>query len=466
MSGPRHFAMNACDYCIFAQDRVGFVPDGVANLPYMMVDLEGHVPRESLRAALVQTLQAHPAAMASLSTSPLHLRPRWRLPSHVAESAQIAADRALRCDDLTEAGDWAEMLEGLCQERYVQAWDLRAGPQVRLELYALPHSRARLVIRWPHYFMDAEGAQWFLARLDDRFLSGSDSSHLSDPASRGLAPDQDRVHVLRDVPFLRRIGMARRGLAGPKLPKHAVLRPLVDATGQRLRDFRYIHQHWDASEFARIRGRAKSATSIGPALYARYFAGCVCRAQHRLHQERGVPTEVYLITLPLQVGVSVPERRLLASRPLPGNYLVAPMICLTAEEAESAEAADRAILRQLEAFLAAQEDLCQWAALELAASLHHWCYDWIFKLPLLTKRYSSGFSYYGEIPEHLKSLGGAAVRNIWGGGPTTTPPAWNPVFSRFGERLNLSLTYTRPAISDELACRYLELIRAEVLGPT
>ena len=85
------------------------------------------------------------------------------------------------------------------------------------------------------------------------------------------------------------------------------------------------------------------------------------------------------------------------------------------------------------------------------------------RLPLGFEALSSGFSYYRQLPALPRTLGGASVRNLWGAGPLPTPPAWNPTFSIYGQTLNLSLTYARPAISDALAEQYVACVEREIL---
>ncbi|MBK8269185.1 MAG: hypothetical protein IPK83_13110 [Planctomycetes bacterium] len=101
-----------------------------------------------------------------------------------------------------------------------------------------------------------------------------------------------------------------------------------------------------------------------------------------------------------------------------------------------------------------------------ASLIHAWAYELIFALPFGGGRFVTGNSFYGEINPPVRRIGHATITNLWGGGPNTNPPALNPVFSRFGDRLNFTLTYTRPTISDATAVEYVRLIEAEMFAPS
>ncbi len=462
MTLSRRVPLNPCDYCIYGQDRAGYAPFGAANVPYMMVDALGHVEPDAVMSALARAMAAHPVTMAALRVSPLRLRPYWRVPEPTHRATLNSVRAAFSHDDLRSVSDWRRPFDELCQRRYTASWDSRRGPQVRLEHYALPDDHTRLVLRWPHFLMDATGAQGFLSKLDD---AHSQDSARSSGSPDSLRPDDPTVDILQGYSLARRLKLAQDGLRGQSLPPSLAVRHLLDGEPAAFRDFRFLHRHWDADLLATLRANAKQSTPSGPALFSRYLAAGVFRALHRIYTERNIDTDAYCITLPMRVGSSKPGITAM-QRPLTGNYLVAPMIWCRREEAEDRNAIAECILRQLQLFLASNGDLSQWAMLHFAAMVHPWFYRWLYKLPLGVDRFASGFSYYGEIESPLSHIDGAKVVNIRGGGPTTTPPGWNPVFSKFGDRLNLSMTYSRPAISDESAVRYVTLIESELLDPT
>lgn len=455
-------SLNACDFVIFGQHRV-WQRGGGGNFPYMIVELEGEIEASAMKAALTRALSRHPVLVGGVGMSLFRLRPFWQVGDGREAEAEEAAARAYQFDDLRSKADAGAALEEMCEARYGGAWYRSSGPQVRLEHYAMPQGRTRLVLRWPHYLMDAEGAQLFLASLGDE--PPTVAAHTGDKHAV-LLPDHQTPRVLKDYSWLKLIGMIRRGMGAGRALKNVGAQHEIPDSKARFGGYAVLHRHWDGEVFTQMRAAAKRLTPGGPAMFSRFLAAAVCRAQQRLHVERGGRAEAFFITFPMRVGFSRPDGRLFERRPLVGNYLVAPTLRVLETETTDRAVLSAEILRQVEAFLAASGDIAQWALLELAALWHAWFYHLIFKLPLSVNRCSSGFSYYGEIKGHLRTIGNARVKNIWGGGPTTTPPAWNPVFSKFGEQLNLSLTYSRPTIGDDLARRYAELIEDELVNPT
>jgi len=457
----RHIPLNPCDYCIFGQHRVWRRQSGLGNFPYMIVEAEGRCDPDVLRGAVGRCLGRHPVLAARLVLSPFRLRPAWRVDDDAAHLAR-SADRAVVFTDLSGDEDAAGAFVRCFEAYYRGTWYDRAGPQIRIEHYAMPRDRTRIVLRWPHYLMDAEGAHRLFAMLDDRmgdpaFAAGGGGSG---PPAHDLAQRIGRA-VGRRAEFRRKgIGSAARRPAGELPFRHAT--EFADAP--RTIAYGVLHRHWSGRPVDDVRKRARSELPPGPALHARYLAAAVCRAQCRLYAERRVETGAFYVTFPMRVGASLNDASLLEDRPIFGNYLVAPTICVPADTAADRAVVNAALIEQIDAFLAEGGDLKQWALLKMAAMLHHWMYDMIFMLPLDVLRTSSGFSYYRAVEGPLRSIGGARVANVWGGGPTTTPPAWNPVFCSFGQHLNLSLTYSRPVISAELAARYAELIEIEMFA--
>ena len=462
MKNPRKVPLNACDFVIFSQHRVWLRTTGGGNFPYMMVEIDGELDSAHLQQSLQRALSEHPALLGSVRTAALRFRPFWVLPEDAMRVAEQTLMQSYFHVDLRSATNVNALVDELCQTRYSGEWYRYEGPQVCLEHYTLPGAQTRLVLRWPHYAMDAEGAQQFLASLGDDPPTVAKSPR---NASTMLSADDDPPRVLSKLPRSKRLSIIRRGMrARRELPDQKPSKPLLNS-GDAFHDYAVIHRHWHGESFSRMRDDARRLTPPGPASFSRYLAAAVCRAQRRLYEELKHSAKAFFITFPMRVGISEPAGKLFERRPLIGNYLVAPTICVLAEETRDRAVLSDVILQQVQRFLAARGDVAQWALLELASLWHAWFYHWIFRLPLSVNQCSSGFSYYAEIKNHLKTIGGAKVINIYGGGPTTTPPAWNPVFSKFGDNLNLSLTYSRPAISDEWARRYADLIEDELLRP-
>lgn len=456
MTPRRRIPLNPCDCCIYGHHRLLARRHQGGNIAFMMVDLDGPIDPAVVRKGLAAVMAAYPVTLASLRMSPLQLRPYWQMPASPSSEAGLAAERAHVYDDLRAVPDATARLNQLCTLRYGPNWDLSRGPQVRLEQYSLPENRTRLCLRWPHFLMDAEGAQWFLSELG-RYLDSADVS-----APSPLLTEDKPVDVLAGTSRLARVRLMMRGLAGQKSTARTEVRHVRAAATQRVESYQFLHRYWHGQEFERIRERARGTTPPGPALYGRYLAAVVLQALDRIYREEKFSAREFAITFPMRVQSTPPEDRAHA-RPMTGNYLVTPTLVIDRGKVGDLALLGSDIHAQLQSFLERNGDKAQWALLEAAALIHAWFYPTLFRFAFAGAAYSSGFSYYGEIDSPLRRLAGAEVTNIWGGGPSTTPPGWNPVFSRYGDRLNLSLTWTRPHIPDTLAHRYAACIEELVL---
>ena len=463
----RRVRLNPCDYLFWGQHRLNARKGEGGNVAYMLLDLDGVLDPNWLQNALTAVMRAHPATMGRFGSTLLLGRPQWRVPGDPT-AAEAASRRAIFFEDYRKVPNAAELLDTRSRVGNIAGWDTRNGPLVRLELYALPDNRSRLILRWPHALMDAEGAQWFLNELTrceaTATFRGSGSSYITSALEwpSGLAADAAAVDPLSNVGFVAKWGLFRKGISYQgSHSKHRInLLPPESKTGPV--DHQAIHRNWSAEQTTRVQQVAKANTPAGPALYARNLAACVVRAIHRLYTERGIATDAYLITLPTRVGLGDDARRLFERRPMIGNYLISPMLCIPREMAEDRQAVGEVILAQLAEYQTIRGDLLHWSMMWAASLIHAWVYELIFLLPLGSGRFASGFSFYGEIDQPVRRIGPARVLNLWGGGPNTSPPALNPVFSRFDDRLNFSLTYTRPAVSDATADAYVRLIESEM----
>jgi len=467
MTLSRRIPLNPCDYLYYAHHRMLERTTRAGNLAYMMLDAEGHADPDLVREALAAAMAAHPVTIAPLKVSILTGRPSWRIPRSPDAAARRAAAEAFTCDDLHSAPDGHDRVEQLCRQRYHFHWNLATGPQVRLEQYALPGDRTRFRITWPHLMMDAEGAQWLLLEISrqSQILLGPNrpDMHQSSPTvplQPPVPPDDQAIDVLAGHSLAQRLRLFRRGFSRPATGERPVLRPILPDRRVILESFGLTHRLWEPSQVAAIQANAKRVTPPGPALYARHLAACVVRALHRIYGERGIQTDAYLITFPMRPSLE----QTLRIRPIPGNYLVSPVLRIGRNTAGDTRAIGEEIVRQLESYRTTQGDLAQWAVVWAASFSRARLYDLLLRLPMGFESLMSGFSFYGEITPPIRSFAGLKVLNFWGGGPLGSPPGWNPVFSRFADRLNLSLTWNRPAIPDDLAHRYAQLIEEEVLG--
>ncbi len=466
---PRRIHLNPCDYLIYGKHRALLRKGQGGNIAYMMVDAVGHAPPPIVRDAVAGAMRSHPVTTAGLAFSALSGRPYWQVPLALQEGVESAIERAYVHEDLQQADDVKRRLTELCHANYAADWDLANGPQIRFEHYTLPNNLTRFCLRWPHCLMDAEGAQWFLAevgahsRPDRRLLTADDR-----PID--LPPDHHVVNVLVGRSIVERYRLFRRGLAYQKAHKGLNIRPIIgeEEAGGRpeppFSDYRAAHQHFSPEQLSQIKANAKKLAPPGRALYARFLGGCVIRAIHLLYTELEIKTDAYLLTLPVRVTMEDERGHPVLRRPIIGNYLVSPTLCVLRQRADDMHAIGEDIFQQLGDYHHNHVDIMQWAMLWTASLMRVSVHQLLYRLPLGFENLSSGFSYYGEIAHPVVSIAGAKVVNVYGGGPQPTPPGMNPVFSSFKGRLNLSLTWNSPAIPDKLALRFLKLINEAVFA--
>jgi len=472
MNSARRIYLNACDRLFLGHYQLQARDASRGNIAFMVLDLDGDVARDTMRNALAKAMAAHPVTIAGLRVSQPLGQPFWKIPRSPAHPAKKAAAQVHTYDDLRNEPQWEARLTCLFHKRFVPAWDLRAGPQVRLDHYALPAERTRLCLHWPHLLMDADGAQWFLRDMGQRTEPQHDSRSAGPgPCAKALSgrpshslPDDQAPRILTDRSLRDQWRLFRRGMASQRVAAGLTIRPFVLQSPRGRTEHRLLYKHWDAEQVRRMQATAKESVPSGPALYARFLAASVLRALHRLHEDHRVCTDAYVITLPMQVGASQPGSNLLARRSVEGNFLVTPTICCTPAQVADRRVLNAAVFDQVQCYLQQELDLAQWTMMRAASLIHAWFYPLIFKLSMGVNVLSSGFSYYHAMQQTGRSIAGATITNCWGGDPLPIPPGWNPVFSKFGDELNLAFTYPWPAISDEIAGRYVELICSEAFG--
>ena len=461
---PSRIPLSPSDYLVFSHHHLMRRKLQGEYLALMMLDVEGHVEPDRVRNALTAAMTAHPTTLADICIPLLHGKPCWRIPARLDEAAGRAAGRAHTVDDLRDRADWAERLELLINERLAHRWSLTAGPPIRLDQYALPDGRTRFCLRWPHCLMDAEGAQLFLREIGrfDGHAAGCNGRTEDIPPD--LLHDHQTIDVLRGRSLRERVRLLRRALAAERVGDRMSIRSLQPRLHPPTSAHGLLHRCWLPEKVQRVRANAQADVPAGPALYTRYFAVCAIRALHRIYREHGVDTDAYVLTLPIRVTMPGAVSGEVFARPVCGNYLVAPILYGRRSQADDKHALGEELLLQFETFTKNRSDLSFWAMMWAASHLRVSTYQLLFDLRAGFVPLASGFSCYGEIERPVRSFAGAAVTNLWGAGLIATPPGWNLVFSRFQDRLNVSLTYNLPTVSADLARRYLDYIEAEVFA--
>src|SRR5207249_3153817 len=132
--------------------------------------------------------------------------------------------------------------------------------------------------------------------------------------------------------------------------------------------WRFLHRCWSGAEYDALRRRADLACPKGPARFSRYLGVCVLRALHRLHGQRPLHTDAYLVTLPTRV------RGMAAARPLPGNFRVSTSLCAGREIVDDKPRLLEALAAQVAEFIERGGDRASWAMIWLMGKLRLWQY--------------------------------------------------------------------------------------------
>lgn len=451
---PRRVFLNPCDYLLYTDHMIRMRRRQGPNIAFMCVDIDGELNGERMRRSIARAMAQSPTTLSSLRHSVFGGWPFWRIPRDLDAAAQRAVDSVYR---LVDAGDSLD--DGLATTGESPS-DLREGPQIRITHYAPANGKSRVCIRWPHWLMDAAGALAFLGLWAESYAETGNES----------LPNGDASNGVRQWRPLAGIGLPARWRTlrtQPSAVGHAGRRvgsPCDETTAGELHDVqshRVLHRCWNADRMDRIRENAKRDVPAGPARITRYLAVSVLRALHQLFEENDWAGDAYRITLPMRMrggddaDASVPLRF--------GNYLASPLLVFNRPDAGDTAKLAESLNAQLRAYLEAHGDRAQWTLMSLAGLLPFFAHRWLFSHPKFRTTFSSGFSFYGELHPPLRNVGDLPITNLWGGGPTTIPPGMNPVFSRFVDSLNLSLTYSWPIVSDEIAQRYIDLIEHHVL---
>lgn len=457
--------LSPCDYLVFNHNCFMRYKEQGAYTCLMTLEIEGHVKPERVRQALAGVFLAHPVMAASLRVSVVFGRPFWVVPMLTKSAAQLVAAVAHRFVDLRGQADAEERLRASMDDSFSAEWREASGPQIRLDQYAMPSSRTMFCLRWLHFLMDAEGAQRFFSEMD-RLASGNAEASVRSVQGPSAATQAEyqAVDPLRGYSRLARWRLAGRCFQRLRQDYGPGAQPLHPRIFPPAVDHRCLLRSWSPDECQSIRANAQHTTLPGPGLYARHLLACTIRALDRVYARQGVTSDAYLLTMPFRMPLDRQADSSSSTRPVHGNYLVPLTICGRRALAENRSALGEDILRQYKRFTQEGDDVMWCAMMWALGHLRLSMYQALLRLQLGFAPLASGFSYYGEIEPPLRSFLGGRVLNQWGTGAVATPPGWNAVFSRCGDRLNLAITYARPAIPDALAEQYARWLEEEMFA--
>jgi hypothetical protein len=443
----RQRRLNPCDCVFHALDQRMRAQGYPGTGTFIMIDAEGPCAPDRIRTGIARTLATHPTTAARAATSAVRAWPVWR-PTREPVTPHYTFDDLSGLTD-----DWLAESDRRFRARYSAMWDPHeSAPQVRIEHVLGPGGQQRVIIRWPHALMDADGAQLFLAEIDR--LSQPDPP----PPRANLLPDRGALVPIRRRNILKRLALIPQALRTRDRFTEVSAASLCEHLPQRPTDSRelsYLVRPWSAEQTALMQAAAKAVTPRGPGLYSRYIGTCVLRALYRIHTEYGHTLPVYALSFPM----GVPG---LTQRPIPGNYLVAASLFVPAGQLPDRHAVATTLTDQMQRYQAENRadasQVLQWLMAELRQSQ----YQMLFNRLTDRQPFATGYSFYGEISPPLETFGGARVTNMWGCGALSVPPGWNVTMTRFRDRISLAIAWPAAAFPPDVVEHYADLIEEEV----
>ncbi len=170
---------NPLDLFFFAADRALRRLGLPGAYIHLCLEMRSRCDIEGLKRALGVLYRVYPAAGSRLECSPITGRPRWRL-----DEDPPNLDRVVRVYQLAPAteSEWHRQVETLLGCRT----DPSGLPPVRFHVFRGLASGDRLVMRWPHAFMDGRGGVTLLEEIDRLY------QQKSTPSLASTAGDESR----------------------------------------------------------------------------------------------------------------------------------------------------------------------------------------------------------------------------------------------------------------------------------
>lgn len=414
---------------------------------FLHVDMVGAVDPAKVMHGVRRAMEAHPVTAGNPWFSLSRAWPYWC-------SDAVPSTLPYRYYDLSSREDWLSVADKVSRDRAHEAAAKNERIRVCLEHFQGPNNHHRIYCLFQHALMDVEGAQLFMAEVNRL----ADEGPSERPAH--LLPDEEPVDPLGEAGMIARLRKTLQGTAnrvrGSTLQRAFLLDTLRDRprTSRRLE---HMDRHWTPDQVEMAKKKALKTVQPGPALFSRFLAVVVLRAVHRIHKERGRRIPYYGMMFPMRYpGI---ERR-----PLWGNYLVSAAMCIPVEHMDDPRAVGRDVDQQLGEYMSKGSYGASWSIMWLTSQLRHWQYCMLMNVMGRAQPYITGYSFWGPLDPPLRRFVGADVTNLFGYGLISIPPGWNPVFSKVGNRINLSMAYPGGSFPEEVVRRYADLIEDEATG--
>lgn len=413
------------------------------------LELNGELDPATLRRAVAGAVRAHPLLGARIGYSIVTGRAYWSVGDAApdAVAAEIVTFRDVeRMPDPTAA----------IRNEVLAGWNERqapeATPQIRLWQFRAAADRHVVVLRWPHYLADLEGAEVMLQAI----AAAGDARGASANAAT-TASATDRPDVLRH-PSQWRDGFARSLIRGLRLSRRT-----TGIDGCRLPDrgppaeppADFAFGRWPATS-EQFAAAAQGVCRPGPMLYTRLLAVALLRSLHDLRDSLGLTGEQYVIPLPLLRPRTTP-RTVAAANDLTILTLAVP--CGMMDRPLDVDASLQA---QIAAYTTERHDEATWAAMSFAGWLRARHYRRLVASGRIVPPHTSGFAVFRVEPTFREFLG-CRIEALSACGLPTIPPGAMCTFCRADDRLDLGVAFFPHVIRPENVRQLVERV-GEHLG--
>lgn len=383
---------------------------------FIWLDLTSPIDRAVLDAAYLAASRKIPLVSAGIEYSIMLARARWRYSFSETDVAPIES-HDLTVSPHPTAAIQAEILSALREPL-----DPAEGRQLRL--YYFEHAGgATLVLRWPHYLMDLEGAQGFLLEMQQASASMAANDGGREPPL-AYPPAWSRHYLRRWWSGVTRHRAVAR-LQARQFPEHHI-DPHATAD--------FIIRKWSVAQSAAVTDAAKRLHRSGPMLHTRHLLTASLRGLDDLADELGMtPGDHYLVPLPMLRPRRTPRTKLAC------NDLIIATIVINRELLRDPAALDASLMSQIDEYVRGGDE-ATWLFMSYVGLLRKSHYEWMLRRQRMMARCSIGFTMFRAEP-WSHGLLGVGVSNAYACGLPPIPPGVMLSFMRFGDRLNLGATF-------------------------
>lgn len=378
---------------------------------FIWLELSGRVDRATLDAAYRAASIRVPLVTAGIDYSLLTGRARWRYSREESDVAPIDFH------DLAQ-GDAATGVRQVLMRAWREPQDPAEGRQLRL--FCFEHGdRSTLVLRWPHYLMDLEGAQGFLLELQQA-ARGGDGGAAGKEKSLPYPPDWSRRWLRKWFEGIRRHRTVAR-LNSRQLPERNIN---PNATAD------FITRQWTAAQSTAILDAGKRNCLPGPLLHTRHLLVATARGLDDVAADLDMtPGDHYLLTLPMLRPRRAPRTKLGC------NDLIVATIVVKRDLLGDSAALHASVLEQIDAYNRGGDE-ATWVFMSYVGLLRKRHYEWMLRRKSMMARCSIGFTNF-RADAWSDGFLGSRVTNSYACGLPTIPPGVMLTFMRNGDRLNL-----------------------------